>query len=92
MLLSFFAEYPESVLEILSHRESIMGPVCLGLEKNFQNQGSRRLENAILKVGLCLYSKCFLQLYFLSTVVQALRSIQLFKNCLITTTYWLNFA
>ena len=37
MLLIFYAEYTESMLEILSHSECITGPPRLGLEKNFQN-------------------------------------------------------
>ena len=36
MIQIFYAEYTESVLDILSYRESTMGPPWLGLEKNFK--------------------------------------------------------
>ena len=35
MLLIFYAEYTKSVLDILLHPESTMGPPWLGPEKNF---------------------------------------------------------
>ena len=40
MSLIFYAEYTESVLDILSDPESSMGAPWLGPEKNFQNGGS----------------------------------------------------
>ena len=47
MLLISYAEYAQSLLDIISHQEPNMGPPCLGLEKIFQNEVLRRQENVM---------------------------------------------
>ena len=52
MLLIFYTDYTESVLNILTYLECAMGP-----EKIFKMNVNRRLESC--KIGICKYIKCF---------------------------------
>ena len=56
----FYAEFTESMPDILLYPESGMG-----LKKYFQNQGSQKAGKCYFLIGFCKYSKCFLQLYAL---------------------------
>ena len=47
ILLICCTEYTESVLDILSYLESVLGSPWLGLCKNVETEILRRLENAI---------------------------------------------
>ena len=51
MLLIFYAEYTESVLDSLLYPESTMGPPWLAQGKIFKLKALRRLENAILRLA-----------------------------------------
>ena len=81
MLLIFYSEHTVSVLDILSYPKSTMAHHGWAWRK-FQYEGSQQAGKRYFKISFCKYSKCFLQLYVLSTVVQALCSIQLYKNYL----------
>ena len=70
ILLIFYTEYAESVLDCLSYPEPTIGPPWLGPEKNIQNRGSQKARRRYFQIGFCKYSKFFLQLYVLSIVVQ----------------------
>ena len=52
MLLIFYAEYIESVLDFVSYLESTMGPPWLGPEKSFKNQGSQTAGKRFLRLVL----------------------------------------
>ena len=80
MLQLFYAEYTESVLDILSYPESNMEPPWLGQKKNFQHIVSTQPGKRYFMIGSCKCSKCFLELCVLSTDVQVLPSPQLFKT------------
>ena len=60
MLQIFYAEYTESVLDILSYPESTVGPPWLGQEKHLQNAGSQKPGTRYVMIGFCKCSKCFL--------------------------------
>ena len=55
MLLIFYTEYTESVIDILLPPESTMGPPLLGQEKNFQSEGSQKAGKRYFKTGSCKY-------------------------------------
>ena len=74
LLQRFYAEYTESVLDILSYPESNMGPPWLGQEKKFQNGGSQQSGKRCFMIGFCKCSKCSFLLYVLSTDVQVSQS------------------
>ena len=46
-MLTFYAEYTESVLDYPSYAESTVGPPWVGTEKNFQDGVSQMAGNAI---------------------------------------------
>ena len=50
MPLIFYAEYTESVVDILSYPQPTMGPPWLGPEKIFKIKFLRRLDSAILRL------------------------------------------
>ena len=75
MLLIICAKYTESLLDIPSYPESTIGPPWLGPEKIFQHKSSQKAGKCYFKIGFCV----------ISTVVQAVCSLQLFKNYLILT-------
>ena len=57
MLLIFYAEYTESLLDILSYTESTMSPQSwLGSEKIFQNEDSQEAGKCYAKIGSCVLS------------------------------------
>ena len=55
LLVIIHAEYKESLLNILSHLESTLGPSWLSPEKNFQNKVLRRMENAMLRLVFAFF-------------------------------------
>ena len=52
MLQIFYAEYTESVIEILSYPKSTMGPPWLSQEKNFQNVDSQKPGKQYFTIGI----------------------------------------
>ena len=58
MLLIFYAEYTESLVDILSYPESTMA-YHFGPGENVQNEYSQKAGKRYFKTGLCKYSKCF---------------------------------
>ena len=81
MTIQNFQRARHSLVPSVYLRPTMVGPG----EKLPKMKALRWLENAILRLVFATYTKYFLQLYVLSIVVEALCSLQLFKNYLILT-------
>ena len=54
ILLIFYAEFRESVLDIHSYPESTIRPTMVGPEKHFRIGGSHMVENTVLRLAFAI--------------------------------------